>query len=199
MIARATIGQIQEGKMRDVIDFYNDSLATGLKSQKGFERAYLMTDASSGKALSITVWESEADLAAAGGVLQDAVAKVSESFATGSFETTNYDLSVEQSMSDAGDAKFARTGTGVIQQGKMDEVISLLRETNYPAYASQQGFKGAMLLTQSGTGKSISITLWESEADTKAGDARNQEHRQAAREAQDNPPVVDYYELSAQA
>ena len=66
-------------------------------------------------------------------------------------------------MSGGCGGKYARTGTGIVQVGKLDEVISLLRDTNYPAFASQQGFKGAMLLTQSATGKSVSITLWETE------------------------------------
>ena len=34
------------------------------KVQRGFQRAYLTTDADSGKGLSINFWETEADLAA---------------------------------------------------------------------------------------------------------------------------------------
>ena len=80
----------------------------------------------------------------------------------------------------------------------MDEVISLLRETNFPAYAQLQGFKGAILLTDAVTNKGISITLWETEADTKASDARIQEQRQRARKSQDTSPVVEHYQVSVQ-
>ncbi len=200
MRVRAATVQIQSGKMQETINIYNNSVSA-IKAQKGFQGAYLMTDADSGKALSITIWDSEADMLAGesiGGYYQQQVGKFAFVFA-GTPTLEHYELSVEQSMSEAGGAKYARTGTGVVQDGKLDEVISLLRDTNYPAYASQQGFKGAMLLTQSGTGKSVSITLWETEAGTRASDAQNQERRQAARQAQDNPPVVEYYEVSVQA
>ena len=200
MHVRATTFRIQAGKMPEAIDLYQ-TVISGAKTKKGFQGAYLMTDADSGKALSISIWESEADMLAgesSRGHVQGAVIKFSGLF-VGSPEFEHYELSVEESMSSAADGRFARTGTGFIQQGKMDEVINLLRETNYPAYASQQGFKGAMLLTQSDTGKSVSITLWETEADTKAGDNRLQEGREAAREAQDNPPVIEYFEVSVQA
>ena len=64
MHVRAVTVQIQPGKMQEAIDVYKDSVVPAAKAQKGFQGAYLMTDASSGKGLSITFWDSEADMEA---------------------------------------------------------------------------------------------------------------------------------------
>ena len=192
--------QIQPGKMNQAIGIYRDSVVPAAGGQQGNKGAILLTDSNTDKAIALALWDTEADAAAVvtDGWYQDQLAKLADVIA-GPPVREVYEVSVEQSMSKGGDAKYARTGTGQVQQGKMDEVISLLRESSYPAYTNHQGFKGAMLLTQAGTNKSISITLWETEADTRASDARIQEHRQAARDAQDNPPVVEYYEVSVRA
>jgi len=98
MHVRAATVQIQSGKMQEGIDIYNSVLPT-MKAQKGFQGAYLMTDASSGKVLSITVWESEADMMASessGGYYQEALAKFGSVFA-GSPNLEHYELSVESS------------------------------------------------------------------------------------------------------
>ena len=200
MYAAVNYTQIQPGKMNAAIAIFRDSVVPAASQQPGNKGAILLTDPNSDKAIAIALWETEAAAAAVvtDGWYQEQLAKLADVIA-GPPVREVYEVSVEQSMSEAGDAKYARTGTGQVQQGKMDEVISLLRESNYPAYANHQGFKGAMLLTQAGTNKSISITLWETEADTRASDARIQEHRQAARDAQDSPPVVEYYEVSVRA
>ena len=98
MHARAVTIQIQPGKMPEGIDLYN-TVVSAAKGQKGFQGAYLMTDASSGKALSITVWESEADMLAgesSSGYYQEQIAKFG-SLTTGTPNLDHYELSVEAS------------------------------------------------------------------------------------------------------
>ncbi len=62
------------------------------------------------------------------------------------------------------DHMYARVTTAQVQPGKMDEAISIMRDSTYPASRNQQGFKSAILLTNSQKGKALSITLWETEA-----------------------------------
>ncbi len=59
---------------------------------------------------------------------------------------------------------YARVTTAQVQPGKMDEAISMMRDSTYPASRNQEGFKSAILLTNPKTGKALSITLWETEA-----------------------------------
>ena len=83
MHVRAVTVQIQSFKTQEVIDVYNNSVVPAAKAMKGFQRTYLMTDASSGKGLSITVWESEADMEGgeSSGYYQEQIAKIDSTFA----------------------------------------------------------------------------------------------------------------------
>ena len=96
MHVRAVTVQIQPRKTQEAIDVYNASVVPAAKSQKGFQGAYLMTDASSGKGLSITVWESEADMEAgeSSGYYQEQIGKFGSIFA-GPPSREHYELSVE--------------------------------------------------------------------------------------------------------
>ena len=57
---------------------------------------------------------------------------------------------------------YARVINGVVLSSKMDELISLVEGDLAPEMRKQPGSKGMLLLTDVGTGRSISISLWES-------------------------------------
>ena len=59
---------------------------------------------------------------------------------------------------------YARVTTTQVRPGKMDEAISVIRDSTYSAHRNRRGFKSAILLTNGTTGKALSITLWETEA-----------------------------------
>ncbi len=99
MHVRAATVHIQPGKTQEAIDLYKDSVIPAAKAQKGFQGAYLMTDASSGKALSITIWESESDMLAgesSGGYYQQQIEKFA-SLMAGAPALEHYELSSENS------------------------------------------------------------------------------------------------------
>jgi len=98
MHVRAVTVQIQPGKTQEAIDVVKDSVLPAAKAQKGFQGFYLMTDASSGKGLAISVWETEADMMAgeSSGYYQEQIAKFGGLFA-GPPTTDHYELSVESS------------------------------------------------------------------------------------------------------
>ena len=99
MHVRSTTVQIQSGKTQEFIDLYNNSVVPAQRSQKGYQGSYLMTDASSGKCLAISVWESEADMLAGesgGGYLQEQIAKIG-SMLVDSPGFEHYELSSENS------------------------------------------------------------------------------------------------------
>ena len=99
MHARVATVHVQPGKTQEAINLYQNSVVPAAKAQKGFQGAYLMTDASTGKAISITVWESEADMLAGesgGGYYQEQIAKFGSLF-TRPPDLDHYELSVEVS------------------------------------------------------------------------------------------------------
>ncbi len=70
-----------------------------------------------------------------------------------------------------------------------DEVLSALKET--------EGSRGAILMTDRATGKSVGITLWESEEAMRGSEERANELRRAAAESAgaSEPATVDRYEV----
>lgn len=77
MKARLTIIQMQPDKLEDGISVFRDSVAPVLKQQNGYRGAYLLTDSVAAKGISITLWDSEADMMAVegSGTYQEQVAK----------------------------------------------------------------------------------------------------------------------------
>ena len=84
MNARVTFVQIVPGKLDEAVDLYRDSVLPAARQQKGFKGLYLLTltDRSAGKGISITLWETEADMIAGenSGYYQQQLAKFKDVF-----------------------------------------------------------------------------------------------------------------------
>lgn len=65
---------------------------------------------------------------------------------------------------------YTRAITLPIQRGKVDEAIRLFRDSIAPMFKQRKGFKDGYLVGDRNTGKAVSITLWETEADATALD-----------------------------
>ena len=61
MFARLGIFQFNIDKLDEAVKRYEGRVIPALKSQKGFRRAYLITDRKVNKGISITFWDSEED------------------------------------------------------------------------------------------------------------------------------------------
>ncbi len=65
---------------------------------------------------------------------------------------------------------YARVITSQLQPGKTDESVRIFNESATPLLKERSGFKGAYVLGDPNTGRGITITLWETEADASAMD-----------------------------
>lgn len=65
----------------------------------------------------------------------------------------------------------AKVVTFQVKPGRHDEAVRIFDESVVPAAGQQKGFKAGMMLIDPGTGKGMSIGLWESEADIKASES----------------------------
>ncbi len=96
---------------------------------------------------------------------------------------------------------YARVLFAQLRPEQTDETIQLYRESVVPEQRKQHGFKGVVLLNDRATGKGISITFWDTEADLKASDEVSQYYQeQLAKFATyfTAPPVREAYEVSIQ-
>lgn len=92
---------------------------------------------------------------------------------------------------------FARVSTFQGEPEQTAEGIRLAREQILPAARLQDGFEGIYLLFDPETGRSLSITLWATEADMKASEeAANRVREESVRKAGDAIVGIERYEVA---
>ncbi len=64
MYARVVNVQLKQGMLDEAKRIINESVVPVLKEQKGFKSQFLLTQQDTNKAISINLWETEADLTA---------------------------------------------------------------------------------------------------------------------------------------
>ena len=92
---------------------------------------------------------------------------------------------------------FARVSTFQGPPEQTAEGIRLAREQIPPAARLQDGFEGIYLLFDQETGRSLSISFWETEADMKASEeAANRARNESVRTAGDAVVRVEHYQVA---
>ncbi len=94
---------------------------------------------------------------------------------------------------------FARVSTFQGPPDQTAEGIRVAREQILPAARLMDGFRGIYLLYDRESGKSLSLTLWETEADMHASEeAANRVRAQSAEASGDKVINVERYEVALQ-
>ena len=83
MHAQVVRVQVQPGKADEAIAIFRDSVVPAARQQKGFMNSYLLIDRSTNRGIGLSLWESEADVAALAqsGFYQEQIAKFAAIFA----------------------------------------------------------------------------------------------------------------------
>ena len=97
MYARAVNIQFQPGKIDEASRIVKDSIVPAMKGQKGFKGQLLLTQPNTGKAISINLWETEADLTAfeASPLYKELMGKIAGIIA-GPPTTERYEVSIQE-------------------------------------------------------------------------------------------------------
>jgi heme-degrading monooxygenase HmoA len=82
MNARVAFFNIKPGRHEEAVTLFRDLVVPEARKQKGFEGGLLLTNAETGKGISIGLWETEADMIVSEetGFYQQWVAKISDVF-----------------------------------------------------------------------------------------------------------------------
>lgn len=96
MHARIVAGLAKPGTMDQGIDIYKNSVAPAAQEQKGFKGVFFLVNRDTNKFMSVTLWETEADMTAGetSGYLQEQVAKAAAIIAAPP-TTEHYEVSVQ--------------------------------------------------------------------------------------------------------
>ena len=94
----------------------------------------------------------------------------------------------------------ARVTTVSVQTDKVSETTRIYNESILPAIKAASGNQGVFLLIDPASGKGISITLWNAQADGEAYDSSGAYREQVAKVAPffSAPPSLATYEVAAQ-
>ncbi len=66
---------------------------------------------------------------------------------------------------------YVRAITLPVQPNKVENAIGVFKTTIAPMFQQQKGFKGGYLVGDRNTGRTLSVTLWETEAEASALDS----------------------------
>jgi heme-degrading monooxygenase HmoA len=92
---------------------------------------------------------------------------------------------------------FARVSTFTGASDEIDEAIRQIRENVLPSVEQLDGYKGAYFLVDRQNGKSLSMTLWESEEAMRASEETANSLRSEVAEALGTQMVgVERYEVA---
>ena len=82
MFAQLVKVKVQPGKVDEAIAIFTDSVIPAARQQKGFRNAYLLVDRSANRVMGLSLWETEADVAAlaTSGFYQEQVGKFAAIF-----------------------------------------------------------------------------------------------------------------------
>ena len=96
MKARVVSAQCKPGKVADAIEVYRNLIEPAARQQTGLKGALFLTDPSTGKATSISIWETEADMLAgeSSSYLQEQIAKLGP-FLASTPVSEHYDVSYQ--------------------------------------------------------------------------------------------------------
>ncbi len=93
MHARVTFDPIQPGKMDEAMKVEQGSILRAAENEKGFQGLYFLLDRQSGKAMTISLWDSESSMKAAerDGYYREQIAKLMP-LASGPVVKENYEV-----------------------------------------------------------------------------------------------------------
>lgn len=93
---------------------------------------------------------------------------------------------------------FARTTTIFIKPERIDEAIAIYETSVIPAAREQKGFRTATYLADRRSGKGISLTFWETEADAVANEENLYYQEQLVKfmNLYSAPPVREGFEVA---
>jgi len=92
---------------------------------------------------------------------------------------------------------YARITFSQVAPEKANEAERIMLDSVLPMMRQQKGFKNYCSFVDRATGKAITVTIWETEADRKASDVSSDFYREAIAKVAPfftSPPVVENYE-----
>lgn len=145
-------------------------LAVAAYRGKGFAGGWFLLDRTSGESVSVVLFDN-VDAARANESQGDFRAAESPFRALRLSEPDKHYYDVAASIAgNDGTSGFARLARPVFRTDAIDSIVAEL-PAHVATYRREPGFRGSHLMVDRGSGETVSMTLWHSEADCRANEA----------------------------
>lgn len=161
MFARVGSYQGAPGKVKEGGRVVNE-ITPAMQEIQGFQRAYLLVDGKSGKALAMSLWETEEDTnrsTAPTGTYRDKIGRAIE--ARGEPVVEIFEDSLEIGLPTE-HGRFARASVYKGSPDKVDDGIRATRDVEF-SLKQMHGFQNMYLFVDRKSGRAMTISFWESE------------------------------------
>ena len=166
MRARFNITQIDPGKYDDAARLFKETVAPAIRSAPGNAGIVTAIDDTNDQAIAIALWETESDMEAFPGPIQE-----NPSLATGIFsmpEREFYDVSIMDRPEGVPAATRIRINRRKIQPGKLDEAVRLFNDSSIPTVRERKGNLSLWLLTNTTSSEIVAVAFWASDEEMMA-------------------------------
>ncbi len=193
MYARVNRVEGRPERIDDAIAWWREHIAPA--HSPGRAGAILLIDRQTGAGVGIGLWDSREAMERSEAGNQETLREAQRDVGTQGAVVEHYEV-VEHVGADKG-AGAARVTWIEGTPNRLDESVQWWRENVGSWWQRQAGGQGALLLVDRATGKSISITLWESEQALLASEAAGSQVRNAGAQALDMRVLgVERYEVA---
>ena len=183
MYARVTTAQDHPHpeKAEEGIRLHRESVVPETRQQPGHTGTLLLVDRAQGKGITIDLYDTQAHAKAAeeSGHDQRQIDKfahlITAPVVQEVYEVAVHDIEVGRATA------YARVTVGQHAPDKTDELIKIFRESVVPEVRQLKGYKGVLYLVDRTSGKGMSLSLWQTEAEMKASEEGGHYSRQVAK------------------
>ena len=200
MNARVTTVQGSAERLDDAIRAFREQIVPILQGQAGFQGGYLLVDRGSGKARSVTLWESEAAMHESEPAVAQHRAQVVHQLDADASMIEHYEVAFTEGETSGAVARVtAVQGMVVDSNADVDAGLRYVRDRVLPAMRQAGGFVGMIYLVDRSGGKTLGVGFFDSEAALRGSDEAARQLREGAdRAGLAGARTVEAYEVAAQ-
>ena len=198
MYARIARAQVPLDRIDDLINAFKSNGLPQLRNIPGYAGHSMAIDRSSGDGQVAVFWESREALDGS----RDKVAPIRDATTKMAGATivsvTEYEQLVRETTAPASTPAFLRVTRGQLDLGKVDGLVTAMRDEAVPALKALNGFRALVVAVDRSSGSFLITTVWDSAANRESSDSAIDElRRRIFSGAGVGPPEVARYEVQS--
>jgi len=180
MFSRITWSTIPEGRLEVALARYRQKVLPSLRTLNGFLGTVLLVDRAAGQGVSVTYWNTAADLAASEQMGAAARVQMAESDDIRVLDIDRFELGLQDRAVPVQERGFVRVNDLACDRGQMDETVEFIRERGVPVLRGLAGYRAVIIGLNRQTGRLLVSSAWNSAAEREASDEHMRDLRREA-------------------